>query len=122
MADIYRGATLQWLRTGPMMTFWFCAMDVSKRNGLTSSPLGAFLCSGGWALVGFWIVWPFETLKNQAQAGIGGTALEKVRKTGFLGLYRGIGPGSLSVFLRNGVAMVVMSKANAKLKEMGLKD
>ena len=122
IADIYRGATLQWLRTAPMMTFWFCAMDVSKRRGWLSSPQGAFLCSGGWALVGFWIVWPFETLKNQAQAGIGGSVFEKMRRVGGLaGLYRGIGPGSVSVFLRNGAAMVVMRKANQMLAECGLK-
>ena len=41
---------------------------------------------------------------------------------GFLGLYRGILPGSLSVFLRNGAAMLVMRQANRKLAEWGLKD
>ena len=124
MADVYRGAGLQWARTAPMMTFWFCAMDACKRNGLTSSPLGQFLCSGGAALVGFWIVWPFETLKNQAQAGIGGSMLDKVRNMpgGPLGLYRGIVPGSISVFSRNGAAMIVLSKLNQKIDEWGLRE
>jgi len=106
-----------------MMTFWFCTMDACKRQGYTATPLGAFLSSGGAALVGFWIVWPFETLKNQVQAGLQGSVAEKVRALGGVGgLYRGILPGSLSVFLRNGAAMVVMRTANAKLVEWDLKD
>ena len=99
-------------------------MDACKRNGLTSSALGQFICSGGAALVGFWIVWPFETLKNQAQAGIGGSVLDKVRNMpgGPLGLYRGIVPGSISVFSRNGAAMIVLSKLNKKIDEWGLRE
>eukprot|EP00908_Phaeocystis_cordata_P006021 Transcript_16596.p2 GENE.Transcript_16596~~Transcript_16596.p2 ORF type:complete len:100 (-),score=22.18 Transcript_16596:111-410(-) len=96
-------------------------MDGCKRNGLMSTSLGQFLCSGGAALVGFWIVWPFETLKNQAQAGLEGTALQRARRMpgGVLGLYRGILPGSLSVFLRNGAAMIVMGQVNRKIDEWG---
>jgi solute carrier family 25 carnitine/acylcarnitine transporter 20/29 len=41
---------------------------------------------------------------------------------GLLGLYRGIGPGSVSVFLRNGAAMIVMQFANRKITEWGLRD
>lgn len=123
IAHLYHGAGLQWARTGPMMTFWFCAMDVCKRNGLTSTPSGQFVCGGGAAMVGFWLVWPFETLKNQTQAGIGGSMLEKVRRMpgGFLGLYRGIVPGSASVFFRNGAATIVLSKVNQKIDEWGLR-
>ena len=106
-----------------MMTFWFAAMDVANRGGYTRSSSGQFLCSGGAAVVGFWIVWPFETLKNQAQAGIGGSVLDKVRSMpdGIMGLYRGILPGSLSVFLRNGAAMIVMATVNRKIDEWGLR-
>tara|TARA_B110001452_G_scaffold192165_1_gene162229 strand:- start:1089 stop:2177 length:1089 start_codon:yes stop_codon:yes gene_type:complete len=123
LGEIYQGAGLQWARTGPMMTLYFCLFDMCKRNGLTSSALGQFFSSGGCALVGFWIVWPFETLKNQTQAGMPGTVIEKVRGMpgGFLGLYRGILPGSLSVFLRNGAAMIVMQLANRKISEWGLR-
>jgi hypothetical protein len=64
-------------------------------------------------------VWPFETLKNRAQAG-----MDSVHKMpgGLLGLYRGIGPGSVSVFLRNGAAMIAMQFANRKITEWGLRD
>ena len=43
--------TLSLLTLGPMMTFWFCTMDACKRQGYTATPLGAFLSSGGAALV-----------------------------------------------------------------------
>ena len=52
-----------------------------------------------------------------------GTIADKVRGLGGIsGLYRGILPGSLSVFLRNGAAMLVMRQANQKLVAWGLKD
>ena len=41
---------------------------------------------------------------------------------GVLGLYRGIIPGSLSVFLRNGAAMIVMARVNKKIDELGLRE
>ena len=41
---------------------------------------------------------------------------------GMLGLYRGILPGSISVFARNGAAMIVLSKVNKKIDEWGLRD
>lgn len=123
LRELYQGFALQWARTGPMMTFWFCCMDAAKRNGITSTPVGNFCAGGGAAVVGFWIVWPFETLKNQVQAGMDGSVAEKVRRMGGLrGLYRGILPGSISVFSRNGAAVLVMGVANRKMVEWGLKD
>ena len=103
-----------------MMTLYFCLYDACKRNGYASTPAGQFFSSGGCALVGFWVVWPFENLKNQAQAGK--NWLAHARATGLLGLYRGIVPGSFSVFLRNGAAMIVMQRANRLITELGLRD
>ena len=94
--------------------------DACKRNGYASTPAGQFFSSGGCALVGFWVVWPFENLKNQAQAGKNWA--KHARTTGLLGLYRGIVPGSASVFLRNGAAMIVMQRANRLITELGLRD
>lgn len=124
LGEVYQGAGLQWARTGPMMTLYFCLFDACNRNKLTETAAGKFFCSGGSALVGFWIVWPFETLKNQTQAGMPGTMMDKIRNMpgGFMGLYRGILPGSLSVFTRNGAAMIVMSQANRMITEAGLRD
>ncbi len=123
LREVYQGAGLQWARTGPMMTLYFCLFDAGKRAGYTKTTLGQFICSGGSALIGFWIVWPFETLKNQAQAGMPGTIAEKIRNMGGItGLYRGIVPGSLSVFLRNGAAMIVMQQANKLITKWGLRN
>jgi len=143
LGEVYRGAGLQWARTGPMMTLYFCPwlrlldgvevdkdilahwlihtglFDACKRNGYASTPAGQFFSSGGCALIGFWVVWPFENLKNQAQAGK--NWLAHARATGLLGLYRGIVPGSMSVFLRNGAAMIVMQRANRLITELGLR-
>ena len=70
-------------------------------------------------MTAFWIVWPFEYLKNLAQAenkDIGATTIERAKlifKTqGIRGFYRGILPGSQSIFLRNGASMVIMMYAN----------
>ena len=94
--------------------------DACKRNGYASTPAGQFFSSGGCALIGFWVVWPFENLKNQAQAGM--NWLAHARTTGLLGLYRGIVPGSASVFLRNGAAMIVMQRANRLITDLGLRE
>ena len=139
-----------------MMTLYFCLFDACKRNGYASTPAGQFFSSGGCALIGFWVVWPFENLKNQAQAGKNWA--EHARATGLLGLYRGIVPGSdaarkanvgrptpstrrrrrggarryprspvdfhagsMSVFLRNGAAMIVMQRANRLITDLGLR-
>ena len=41
---------------------------------------------------------------------------------GVRGLYRGIVPGSIRSFLANGTAMVVMTFAQKKVTEWGLRD
>ena len=40
---------------------------------------------------------------------------------GVFGLYRGIVPGSIRSFLANGCAMIVMSFAQRKVTELGLR-
>lgn len=77
--------------------------------------LGQFLASGTAALVSYWLVWPFEVLRNITQANVksmGTTTTERARfvyaRYGVLGFYRGIWPGSQSVFLRNGTSMICM--------------
>merc|ERR1712086_890490 len=113
------------------MTFIFCSVDTVRRwsdGKALSNPLGQFLTWGGCSMLGFWVIWPLETLKNQVQAGtvIDGTTTPTLRQRinflgGPLGLYRGILPGSISVFMRNGAAAVVMSFANRKITELGLR-
>jgi len=85
--------------------------------------------SGGAAMIGFWVIWPLEVLKNMAQAetaGVGNTTMERakfiLRTQGVRGFYRGILPGSQSVFLRNGAAMITMQFAQKKLTQAGFRD
>jgi solute carrier family 25 carnitine/acylcarnitine transporter 20/29 len=110
-----------------MMTTYFILVDRIRSNtNAFDYKIGQFLVSGGCATFAFWVIWPFETLKNQMQAGtknIGNTWLEKIRymqKThGITGIYRGILPGSLSICARNGSAMVMMQYAQKTLTEKG---
>jgi solute carrier family 25 carnitine/acylcarnitine transporter 20/29 len=127
--EIYQGFFVQWPRTGGMMTFIFCAVDSVRRwseGRALSTPAGQFVTWGSCSMLGFWFIWPLETLKNQVQAG---TVIEGVEQPtlrqrvaalgGPLGLYRGIVPGSISVFCRNGTAAIVMGYANKKIAEKG---
>jgi hypothetical protein len=64
--EIYRGMFPQFFRSTGMMTWYFCMVDTLRRKtNLWNSKLGQFLVSGGSAMTGFWIIWPFEILKNQ---------------------------------------------------------
>lgn len=129
--EIYQGFFMQLPRTVGMMTFIFCGVDTTRRwtgNAALKHPSGQFVTWGGISMLGFWVIWPLETLKNQVQAG---TKIEGVSSPtlaqriahlgGPLGLYRGILPGSISVFLRNGTAAVVMGFAQRKITELGLR-
>eukprot|EP00930_Biecheleria_cincta_P034282 TRINITY_DN23708_c0_g1_i1.p1 TRINITY_DN23708_c0_g1~~TRINITY_DN23708_c0_g1_i1.p1 ORF type:complete len:301 (-),score=37.36 TRINITY_DN23708_c0_g1_i1:454-1311(-) len=132
LREAYQGFFVQWPRTGGMMTFIFCSVDSVRRwtdGKALSHPLGQFLTWGGCSMLGFWFIWPLETLKNQVQAG---TVIEGIEGKptlrqrvvalgGPAGLYRGIVPGSISVFMRNGTASIVMGAANKKLAELGLR-
>jgi len=127
LRDSYRGFTMQWGRTGGLMTSYFIMIDSVRRHTRAfDSRLGQFLASGCCATTAFWVVWPFELIKNQIQAGTegaGNTVRERlsylVRHHGYAGLLRGIVPGTASIFLRNGAAMVVMQTAQRKLTDMG---
>uniref|UniRef100_A0A6V0GCZ8 Mitochondrial carrier protein n=1 Tax=Zooxanthella nutricula TaxID=1333877 RepID=A0A6V0GCZ8_9DINO len=130
-AEAYQGFYMQLPRTVGMMTFIFCSVDSLRRwtgGEALKRPAYQFITWGGVSMLGFWFIWPLETLKNQVQAGtaVDGSAAPSLRQRvaalgGPLGLYRGILPGSISVFMRNGTAAVVMSFAQKKITELGLR-
>eukprot|EP01063_Lacrimia_lanifica_P020643 TRINITY_DN27941_c0_g1_i1.p1 TRINITY_DN27941_c0_g1~~TRINITY_DN27941_c0_g1_i1.p1 ORF type:complete len:287 (+),score=87.89 TRINITY_DN27941_c0_g1_i1:54-914(+) len=130
LRDVYKGFGLQWGRTCPMMTTYFLSIDSLRRHtNMFQSFWGQFIASGGSAAFGFWLVWPLETLKNQVQAGtkIEGIANPTIAQRiqfmgGLRGLYRGILPGTISIFSRNGVAMIVMQRAQKLVNDLGLRD
>ncbi|ORY44685.1 mitochondrial carrier [Rhizoclosmatium globosum] len=94
---------------------------------------GQFSASSCSATVGFWVVWPFEVLKNQVQADmpveVKGVQVAKptlmqrtqflLKQHGVMGLYRGIWPGTLRSMVSNGFSMVVMLQAQKKITEWG---
>jgi len=80
---------------------------------------GKFAASGSAAMFCYWFIWPFEVLKNLAQAGTTNVGTSTIERAGYLfrtygikGFYRGIIPGSQSVFLRNGMSFIVLDFAN----------
>jgi len=131
LREAYQGFSMQYPRTVGMMTFIFCGVDSVRRwthGEALKKPQFAFLTWGAVSMLGFWVIWPLETLKNQVQAGtvvegaISPTIMQRVAHLGGpLGLYRGILPGSISVFLRNGSAAVIMAFAQRKITELGLR-
>ena len=69
LKDIYKGIQNLYPRTAFMMTTYFTFVDSMRRHtSLWDYNLGKFIISGGGAALGFMIVWPFEVLKNLAQA------------------------------------------------------
>jgi len=119
MRDIYKGFTNLYPRSTILMTCYFIQVDYYRRHTkMFETKPGQFFVSGSSAMIGFWIIWPFEVLKNMAQAetkDCGNTSMERVRyilrTRGPLGFYRGIIPGSQSVFFRNGAGFIIMQFA-----------
>jgi solute carrier family 25 carnitine/acylcarnitine transporter 20/29 len=131
LMEAYQGFFMQLPRTVGMMTCIFCGVDTARRwtdGECMKKPHYSFVTWGGISMLSFWVIWPLETLKNQVQAGtmIEGTTKPTLSQRiaylgGPLGLYRGIMPGSISVFLRNGAASVIMAFAQRKITELGLR-
>ena len=130
LSQLYTGMRVQYPRTTLMMITFFSVIELSRKNtDLMSKPYGQFLTSGTAALVGFFLIWPLEVLKNLAQAetmSMGSGTLERAkyiyRNQGIQGFWRGFVPGGQSVFLRNGASMIVMQKAQKYLTAIGLRD
>ena len=100
-----------------MLVSFMCMLDLCRRHtDLMNSKQGQFCASGLMSVACFWLVWPFEFLKNQIHAErnnkLGKTNLEKVRNVikqyGVKCMYKGLLPGTISIFTRNGASMVVM--------------
>ena len=69
MAEVYKGVIPSYMRATGMLTWYFCSVDnLRRKTNLWNSTPGTFIASGGSAMTGFWLIWPFEVLKNLAQA------------------------------------------------------
>ncbi|XP_033738175.1 mitochondrial ornithine transporter 1-like [Pecten maximus] len=132
LRKVYTGFGVTWARTIGLMTTYFMLVDSIRRHfpDLFKQPiLGPFLTSGLAATAAWWIVWPLEYMKCQVQADYGNkmSVLQRMKliireRGGFFALYRGIMPGTIRSFLANGTSMIVMSYAQKKVSEMGLRD
>ncbi|XP_064605470.1 mitochondrial substrate carrier family protein S-like [Liolophura sinensis] len=129
---LYTGFGVTWCRTVGLMTTYFVLLDSGRRHfpeHFKRPLLGPFLTSGIAATLAWWIVWPLEYMKCQVQTGYGQhlSVIERMRLTvrdrgGFLALYRGLLPGSIRSFAANGTSMIVMTFAQKKVSEWGLRD
>lgn len=133
LRNVYTGFGVTWCRTMGLMCTYFMLVDSGRRHfpDMFKRPiLGPFLTSGLAATMSWWIVWPLEYMKCQVQSGYGKrnmTVLQRMRliikeRGGFFALYRGIWPGTIRSFLANGISMIVMSKAQKKVTELGLRN
>ena len=130
-SEVYKGFDVVLVRNMGLLGYFICVLDLCRRKTtFMDTKLGQFFATGFMTSSAFWLMWPFEFLKNQIQAEkgseFGTTNREKIRNIvrthGVLGIYRGIFPGTISIFTRNGASMVVMQGAQKQLTKMGFRD
>ena len=129
LTEIYKGFPTLYLRTTGLMTTFFIFVDSFKRNtNFLNTTSGNFFMGGFSAVLAWIIIWPLENMKNIIQAetqNVGNTWMEKyryiIKNYGVIGLYRGMLPGLLGVFFRNGMSMIAMQTAIKKMNDYGLR-
>ena len=129
LRQLYHGFGALYCRTTIMMTTFFMLVDSFRRHtNLMQMQGGNFVVASTSATTAWLIVWPFENLKNQIQAGttgVGNTWSSRfgwmIKSHGIAGLYRGITPGLLCVATRNGAAMMAMQFVHRTMTELGLR-
>lgn len=78
-SEVYKGFPSVYPRGVGIMGGYFIQIDSWRRHtNIMSTKLGQFACSGMSAMFCYWVIWPFEVLKNLAQVGtvgVGSTTL-----------------------------------------------
>lgn len=132
--NTFTGFKITLIRAQFLLPIYFICLDSFRRHFdslFRSNVVGPFLASGCASVMAWWCVWPLELLKCQVQAGYLNekhmTILQRIQfivkeRGGVLALYRGIAPGTIRSFLANGAAMVVMSQAQKKVTDWGIRD
>ena len=81
--DIYKGFTTLAPRSTLILTSFFVQVDsIQRHTTLMDTKLGQFVGSGSAALLSYWLVWPFEVLRNVTQAevkGSGSSTRERIK-------------------------------------------
>lgn len=118
--DLYKGFFSMAVRNSVLLATFFNLIDIVRRNtSLYESMPGQFLMGGLAATYAWILIWPFENLKNRIQADTDGKHAPWVEhfkmmyeNGGLRGLYRGLLPGAMCVFFRNGCAFLAISLLN----------
>ena len=123
---LFTGFGVSYMRTAGLMTTFFVMVDTTLRHApeIIEKPLvGPFIKGGVFATTAWWLIWPFETLKNQVQSNTGGKDMSMAKRMrsvlaekGVRGLYRGILPGSSRSLLANGVSMIAFTACQANAR------
>ena len=143
-ADMFRGLGAQLARTTGLLLLIFVPYDHIRRSTGLLAPApsadGAPPSAGAWAAalcrqglvtttvcgLAYAGIWPIETLKNLAQAGLpraGASLAERVAHLGGArGLYRGAAPGIVSGGVRNGCAMMGAALCQRLATAYGFRD
>lgn len=131
---MYQGFSALWMRSTGLMTIYFVCVDSLRRNtNLYKTHYGVFIMNGLCSSFSFAIIWPIEIAKNYIQSQTSGSETKKMKTFEIIkqrikvdglrkGLYTGCLPGLLSVFIRNGAAMIVMVRAQKILTNFGFRE
>lgn len=127
--DLYVGYKANLFKCTGLMTVYFIIIDFFRRNtNAFNSKFKLFLVNGGAASIGFVVIWPIEIVKNKVQSlnikkySVYKMIKERIKSDGYIkSMYRGLGPGIGSVFLRNGAAMIVMQYTQHYLTILGFR-
>ncbi len=132
--NIYQGFSALWIRSTGLMTIYFILVDTLRRNtSLYKTNYGVFIMNGLCSSFSFALIWPIEIAKNIIQSQTNYSEIKRLKIFDIIkqrikvnglrkGLYMGCLPGLLSVFMRNGAAMMVMIKAQNILTYFGFRD
>lgn len=81
--DAYTGFGVLYTRSVGLLIAFFAILDTFRRHtNIFHYKVGQFFGSGIAAMMAYWVIWPFEVLKNQAQAGTskyGTTTFERAK-------------------------------------------
>ena len=126
LKTVYRGLSMQLLRTTTLLLPIFTALDVARRKtNFLKTLTGNFVTTVVIVALSYAITWPFETLKNLVHSGTprpGATHSERIAFLGgYKGLMRGVWPGAIGGGMRNGFGMISMVYAQQWATQLGLR-
>lgn len=129
--NLYKGLGYQIIvASGMFSTFVSIIEGFKNKTNLMDSMFGQFIVGCVAGTIAWYIVWPFEYVKNLTQCGtegVGESGWQKFQYAyrtggGFKGLFRGFVPGTICYSLRNGASLVAMAYVNKLFEKIGLRE